>query len=98
VFEANRELADEVAAIAAELGVRPSQVALAWVLSRGDDVVPIPGTRQVQRLEENVRAVDVQLDDPVIARLETLADRVAGNRAVRPENVGREAPLPATAG
>ena len=46
VFEANRQLADEVAAIAAELGVRPSQVALAWVLSRGDDVVPIPGTRQ----------------------------------------------------
>jgi aryl-alcohol dehydrogenase-like predicted oxidoreductase len=98
VFEANRQLADEVAAIAAELGVRPSQVALAWVLSRGDDVVPIPGTRQVQRLEENVGAVDVQLDDAVIARLETLADRVAGNRAVRPENVGREAPLPATAG
>jgi aryl-alcohol dehydrogenase-like predicted oxidoreductase len=98
VFEANRQLADEVTAIAAELGVRPSQVALAWVLSRGEDVVPIPGTRQVQRLEENVGAVDVRLDDAVIARLETLADRVAGNRAVRPENVGREAPLPATAG
>jgi aryl-alcohol dehydrogenase-like predicted oxidoreductase len=97
VFKANRQLADEVAAIAAELGVRPSQVALAWVLSRGDDVVPIPGTRRVQRLGENAGAADVRLDDAVLARLETLADRVAGNRAVRPENVGREAPLPAIA-
>ena len=44
---ANRALADEVTAIAAEVGARPSQVALAWVLSRGDDVVPIPGTRRV---------------------------------------------------
>ena len=76
--------------------MRPSQVALAWVLSRGDDVVPIPGTRQVQRLEENVGALDVRLDDAVLARLETLADRVAGGRP--PENVGREAPLPSTAG
>ena len=98
VFEANRQLADEVTAIAAELGVRPSQVALAWVLSRGDDVVPIPGTRQVQRLEENVGAADVRLDDAVLGRLDTLADRVAGRRARRPENVGREAPRPATAG
>ncbi len=39
--------------------MRPSQVALAWVLSRGDDVVPIPGTRRVHWLEENVGAVDV---------------------------------------
>ena len=96
VFDANRQLADEVAAVAADLGVRPSQVALAWVLSRGDDVVPIPGTRQIERLEENAGAVDVRLDDAVLARLDTLADRVAGDRNYRPGNVGVEAPLPTT--
>lgn len=92
-FDANRLLADEVTQIAAELGVRPSQLALAWVLSRGDDVVPIPGTRRVHWLEENIGALSVSLDDPALARLETLADRVAGSRAVRPENLNREAPL-----
>ncbi len=47
-----------------------SQVALAWVLSRGDDVVPIPGTKRRKYLEENVGAVDVTLDERDIARLE----------------------------
>jgi aryl-alcohol dehydrogenase-like predicted oxidoreductase len=93
-FKANRLLADEVTQIAAELGVRPSQLALSWVLSRGDDVVPIPGTRRVHWLEENVGALSVSLDDSALARLETLADRVAGSRARRPENLNREAPLP----
>jgi aryl-alcohol dehydrogenase-like predicted oxidoreductase len=62
------------------------------VLSRGDDVVPIPGTRRVGRLEENAGALDVRLDDAVLARLETLAARVAGRQARWPETIGREAP------
>src|SRR6478736_3578502 len=52
-FEHNLRADDEVSAIAAEVGATPAQVALAWLLSRGDDVVPIPGTKRVARLEEN---------------------------------------------
>jgi aryl-alcohol dehydrogenase-like predicted oxidoreductase len=96
VFETNLRLADEVAGIADEIGVRPGQVALVWVLSRGTDVVPIPGTRHVEYLQENVGAVDVRLDDSQVARLESIAPRVAGERAVRPENIGTEAPPLAT--
>jgi aryl-alcohol dehydrogenase-like predicted oxidoreductase len=101
VFDTNLRLADEVVQIASELDVLPSQVALAWVLSRGNDVVPIPGTRHVEYLEENAGAFDVDLDAEFLARLETIAERVVGERALRPENIGTEAPLPsgtATAG
>jgi aryl-alcohol dehydrogenase-like predicted oxidoreductase len=91
-FDANRALADEVAAVAAEVGVQPGQVALAWVLSRGDDVVPIPGTRHVQYLRENVGATSVVLGAEHHNRLERIAARVAGHRSLRPENLGTEAP------
>jgi len=93
-FDTNLRLAQEVGRIAAEIGVRPGQVALAWVLSRGDDVVPIPGTRRVEYLRENAGAGDVRLDDAHLARLATLAGRVAGNRSPRPHNIGTEAPPP----
>lgn len=91
-FERNRALADNVAAVAADIGVAPSQVALAWVLSRGTDVVPIPGTRHTEYLRENVGALDVNLTDGQLGRLETIAAQVAGHRSVRPENLGTEAP------
>ena len=55
-LEANRSLVDELAAIATEVGAEPAQVALAWVLSRGDDVVPIPGTKRRRWLEQNAAA------------------------------------------
>ena len=58
---ANRSLVDEVRRIADAHGVTPGQVALAWVLSRGDDVVPIPGTKRIPYLEENVGAATVEL-------------------------------------
>jgi aryl-alcohol dehydrogenase-like predicted oxidoreductase len=92
-FDANRALADTVAAVAAEIGAAPGQVALAWVLSRGDDVVPIPGTRHVEYLRENVGAAGVELSAEQLAGLDGIAARVAGNRSVRPENLGIEAPL-----
>lgn len=92
VFDRNRALADEVAAIATEVTARPSQVALAWVLSRGDDVVPIPGTRHTEFLRENVGALHVELSDEQLARLESIAGRVAGHRSIRPEHLGTEAP------
>lgn len=92
-FDHNRELADTVAAIAAEIGVQPGQVALAWVLSRGQDVVPIPGTRHVEYLRENVGAVSVALDEAQVRRLDAIAAQVAGHRSIRPEHLGTEAPL-----
>ena len=66
--------------VAQRLNATPAQVALAWVLSRGNDVVPIPGTKRVKYLEENVRAVDVALTPDDLARLDGLAGQAAGQR------------------
>ena len=66
----NLALVEEVEAVAADKGVTPSQLALAWVLSRGDDVAPIPGTKRRSYLEENAAAVDVELTDTELERLE----------------------------
>jgi aryl-alcohol dehydrogenase-like predicted oxidoreductase len=58
-----------VGQVAAELGATPGQVALAWVLRQGEDLVPIPGTKRRRYLEENVAAADLRLDDARVARL-----------------------------
>jgi aryl-alcohol dehydrogenase-like predicted oxidoreductase len=71
-FEANLELARRVAGIAAEKGCTPPQLALAWVLGRGEDVVPIPGTKRVRYLEENLRALEVRLTPPEAEQLDAL--------------------------
>ncbi len=68
-FEHNRRAVEEVTAIATEVGATPAQVALAWVLAQGDDIVPIPGTKRVARLEENVAADEVRLTSEQIERL-----------------------------
>lgn len=67
----NQRIADRIREIATEKGVSPAQLALAWVLSRGDDVVPIPGTKRREYLEENVRAVDLQLSRADLERIDT---------------------------
>ena len=71
-FQHNLDLADQVAAIAAETGATPGQVALAWLLAQGDDIAPIPGTRRVARVEENTAADAVRLTDEQLARLSAL--------------------------
>ena len=71
-LERNLHIVDEVEAVAAEAGATPAQVALAWVLAQGDDIVPIPGTRRVSRLEENLAAADLVLTKEQIARLDDL--------------------------
>jgi aryl-alcohol dehydrogenase-like predicted oxidoreductase len=76
----NQRLVDVVKEVAQRLNATPAQVALAWVLSRGNDVVPIPGTKRVKYLEENVRAVDVTLSPDDLARLDGLAGQAAGQR------------------
>ena len=67
---ANRILVERLKTIAAELAATPAQVALAWLLAQGDDVVPIPGTRRRRYLEENVGAASLQLDDAMLQRLD----------------------------
>jgi aryl-alcohol dehydrogenase-like predicted oxidoreductase len=69
-LDANQQLADRLASIAADVGAEPAQVALAWVLSRGDDVVPIPGTKRRRWLEQNVAASDIQLFAHALGQLE----------------------------
>ena len=72
-FEQNLRLADEIAAIATEVGATPAQVAIAWLLTKGDDIAPIPGTKRVARLEENVGGDAVELTDRQFEKLENLA-------------------------
>jgi aryl-alcohol dehydrogenase-like predicted oxidoreductase len=69
-FQRNLDLVEKIEEIANEKGVTPSQLALAWVLAQGEDIVPIPGTKRVRYLEENVGAVDVQLSDDDLRRIE----------------------------
>ena len=79
-FETNLALVEEIKRVAAELGAEASQVALAWVLSRGDDIVTIPGTTKLENLKTNLGAADVKLTADQTARLDALAEKVKGTR------------------
>jgi aryl-alcohol dehydrogenase-like predicted oxidoreductase len=68
-LEQNLRLVGQVEALAAEKGATPGQVALAWVMAQGDDIVPIPGTKRIAYLEENVAAVDLELTQDELDRL-----------------------------
>jgi aryl-alcohol dehydrogenase-like predicted oxidoreductase len=80
-FRHNLNSADELRAIAADVGATPAQVALAWLLAKGSDIVPIPGTKRVTRLEENVAADTVELSPDQLARLDELTPPVGGHHA-----------------
>ena len=77
-FQHNLQIADEIEAIAADAGATPAQVALAWLLAKGDDIAPIPGTRRVPRVEENTAADSIELTAEQISKLNNLT-RAAGN-------------------
>src|SRR5579859_7544719 len=79
-LDANLKLAAKVAEIAEEKGVTPAQLALAWVLAQGEDIVPIPGTKRRTYLEQNAGAVDVQLTDEDLRRIEAELPAVSGDR------------------
>ena len=79
-LETNLALVDQVEAVAERHGATSSQVALAWVLSRGDDIIAIPGTKRVERQEENVGALELELTADDLAELDGLAATVAGTR------------------
>ena len=72
-FDKNLQLVEQVKAIAAEKEVTPAQLALAWLLAQGDDIVPIPGTKRRRYLEENVAVIDITLTQAELERLESVA-------------------------
>jgi len=69
-FQKNLEIVNLVEEIAAEKGCRPSQLALAWVLAKGDDMAPIPGTKRIKYLEENAAALNIKLTDDEISSID----------------------------
>jgi aryl-alcohol dehydrogenase-like predicted oxidoreductase len=81
-FDKNQALVERVKTIAQRKGVPPAQLALAWVLAKGEDLVPIPGTKRRKYLEENAAAVDIRLSSADIAELEAAVpqNEIAGER------------------
>jgi aryl-alcohol dehydrogenase-like predicted oxidoreductase len=79
-LQANLCLADKVKEIAAEKGVTPAQLAIAWLLAQGDDIVPIPGTKRRTYLEQNAAAVDVRLAADDLTRIDAELPQTAGER------------------
>ncbi len=90
-FARNLRLVDRIKEIAAEQNCTPGQLALAWVLSQGDDVVPIPGTKRRRYLEENVAATELTLSQEDLARIDEVAPvgAAAGDRYADMSPIGR---------
>ena len=81
-FQKNLDVVAELQRIAAARGCTPAQLALAWLLAQGDDIVPIPGSTRAERVEENAGAVAIALGPDDLSALEALAPRIAGERYV----------------
>ncbi|HET6600044.1 MAG TPA: aldo/keto reductase, partial [Burkholderiaceae bacterium] len=86
-FAQNLELARRVHEIAARTGCSAGQLALAWVLAQGDDIVPIPGTKRRRYLEENVAAVELNLSAALMAELSSVFPPGAAAGLRYPENM-----------
>ncbi len=88
-FAKNLELVERVKEIAQKKGVTPSQLALAWVLAQGSDVVPIPGTKRIKYLDENIDALDVELSSEDLQLIDAAAPKgaTAGDRYANMSNV-----------
>jgi aryl-alcohol dehydrogenase-like predicted oxidoreductase len=90
-FYKNLQVVEQVKEIAAEKGVKPGQLAIAWLLAQGDDIVPIPGTKRRAYLEENVAAVDITLTQAELDRINEVAPKnvAAGTRYPDMSSVNR---------
>jgi len=86
-FRRNLELVRRVEAIASERGCTTSQLALAWVLAQGDDIIPIPGTKRRSYLEQNAAAVEIQLTSKELKRVDEVAPRGIANGGRYPEEM-----------
>jgi aryl-alcohol dehydrogenase-like predicted oxidoreductase len=82
-FQRNLRAAEEVEAIAAEVGATPAQVALAWLLAQGDDIAPIPGTKRVARVEENVAADGIELTPEQLDKLTKVSPAVGDHHSAQ---------------
>ena len=85
-FRRNLELVRRVEAIASERGCTTAQLALAWVLAQGDDIIPIPGTKRRSYLEQNAGAVEIQLTSKELKRIDEVAPRGIANGGRYPED------------
>ncbi len=99
-LDANLELVDALAAVAATIGAPVAEVAMAWVLSRGEDVVPVIGARTPAQLEGVLRAVALELDDAQLAAIGAAvpSDAVAGSRYGAPQMAGLDSERPPSGG
>ena len=88
-FQKNIDIVDRVKEVARDRGCTPGQLALAWLLAQGDDLVPIPGTRRVPRLEENVAAAEVALTPDDLAAIERAASQITVHGARYSEGAQR---------
>jgi aryl-alcohol dehydrogenase-like predicted oxidoreductase len=81
-FERNLDLVRRIEEIARSKGVTPAQLAIAWVLAQGDDIVPIPGSKSIEHLEENIAAADIELTPDDLAKIDEVAPKgvAAGDR------------------
>jgi aryl-alcohol dehydrogenase-like predicted oxidoreductase len=79
-FQSNLDLVTKIGELAADKAVTPAQLALAWVLAQGEDIVPIPGTKRRTRLEENVGALDVELSDDELHEIADALPEASGQR------------------
>lgn len=84
-FKKNLDLVEKVTEIASELKITATQLALAWVMTQGTDIVPIPGTKRIKYLEENLRAASMKLDSNLLARLDEVAPKGIAAGARYPE-------------
>jgi len=75
-FRRNLAIADQVQQVAADAGATPAQIALAWLLAQKPWIVPIPGTRKLHRLEENISAADVELSADELTEIEDAASKI----------------------
>jgi aryl-alcohol dehydrogenase-like predicted oxidoreductase len=81
-FQKNIDLVKKIEELAAQKGCKPSQLALAWLLAQGEDIVPIPGTKRRKYLEENIKAVDIALSQEEMQQIDAIApkDIASGGR------------------
>jgi aryl-alcohol dehydrogenase-like predicted oxidoreductase len=86
-FEKNLELVRKIGEMARRKGCTPSQLALAWVLSRGEDVIPIPGTKRRKYLEENLKAAEIELTSGDLAEIDRVAPKNAASGERYPGNM-----------
>ncbi len=87
-FDQNLRIVDEVRAVAGELDATPGQIALAWLLAQSDHIAPIPGTKRIERLEENAAADGITLSRDQLARLNAIGP-AAGDRYADMSNIDR---------